>query len=147
MNPLHMAKKKKYTLVIDQEIDFDMIGVCSHHSDYRLAWSINEKIGLHLSKCDEDYVLTSKKGEPVSNHSMYEFEDEIDRLTYYLVKNKNKGKYLIPEKPSIDYFLFLHDNVAVDLDALMQELKTVPSVLGVYDFDPEEIGSAENIVF
>lgn len=142
-----MSKKKKYTLTIDQEIDFDMIGLCSHHSDYRLAWSINEKIGLHLSKCDEDYIITDKKGEAVSSHSMYEFEDEENRLVYYLVKNKSKGKFLIHEKPTIDFFLFLHDNIAIDLDVLIIDLKTVPSVLGVYEFDPLEIGSAENIVF
>jgi hypothetical protein len=142
-----MAKTKKYTLTIDYEIDFDLIGICSHHSDYRLAWSINEKIGLNLAKCDEDYVLTDKKGEAVSNHSMYNFEDEENRLTYYLIKNKHHGKFLIPEKPSIDYFLFLHDNIAIELDELMNDLKSVPSILGVYEFDPVEIGSAENIVF
>jgi len=142
-----MAKKKKYTLTIDQDFDFDMIGVCSHHSDYRLVWSINEKTGLHLAKCNEDYVLTDKKGETVSSHSMYSFDDEENRLTYYLIKNKNHGRHLIPEKPTIDYFLFLHDNIAVDVDELMNDLKTVPSILGVYDFDPLEIGSAENIVF
>ncbi|MFT6502876.1 MAG: hypothetical protein ACJASQ_003007 [Crocinitomicaceae bacterium] len=142
-----MAKKKKYTLTIDYEIDFDLIGICSHHNDYRLAWNINEKIGLNLAKCDEDYVLTDKKGEAVSNHSMYSFEDEENRLTYYLIKNKNQGKFLIPEKPSIDYFLFLHDNIAIELDELMNDLKSVPSILGVYEFDPVEIGSAENIVF
>jgi hypothetical protein len=142
-----MAKKKKYTLTIDYEIDFDLIGICSHHNDYRLAWNINEKIGLNLAKCDEDYVLTDKKGEAVSNHSMYSFEDEENRLTYYLIKNKHQGKFLIPEKPSIDYFLFLHDNIAIELDELMNDLKSVPSILGVYEFDPIEIGSAENIVF
>ena len=142
-----MAKKKKYTLTIDYEIDFDLIGICSHHNDYRLAWNINEKIGLNLAKCDEDYVLTNKKGEAVSNHSMYSFEDEENRLTYYLIKNKHQGKFLIPEKPSIDYFFFLHDNIAIELDELMNDLKSVPSILGVYEFDPVEIGSAENIVF
>ncbi len=142
-----MAKKKKYTLTIDYEIDFDLIGICSHHNDYRLAWNINEKIGLNLAKCDEDYVLTDKKGEAVSNHSMYSFEDEENRLTYYLIKNKHQGEFLIPEKPSIDYFLFLHDNIAIELDELMNDLKSVPSILGVYEFDPVEIGSAENIVF
>ncbi|MFT6246612.1 MAG: hypothetical protein ACJAXI_003394, partial [Crocinitomicaceae bacterium] len=131
-----MAKKKKYTLTIDYEIDFDLIGICSHHNDYRLAWNINEKIGLNLAKCDEDYVLTDKKGEAVSNHSMYSFEDEENRLTYYLIKNKHQGKFLIPEKPSIDYFLFLHDNIAIELDELMNDLKSVPSILGVYEFDP-----------
>jgi hypothetical protein len=142
-----MAKKKKYTLTFDQEFDFDMIGVCSHHSDYRLVWNINKKIGLQLAKSNEDYVIMNKKGEVVSNYSMYEYKDEIDRLTYYLIKNKNHGNYLIPEKPTIDYFLFLHDNYAVNAKQLISELKAVPSVLGVYDFDPYDIESAENIVF
>lgn len=142
-----MAKKKKHTLVFDQDFEFDMIGICSHHNDYRLAWSINNNLNIKLSKCEEEYVLTDKKGDMLSSHSMYEYEDEVDRLSYYLVKNKSQGKYLIPEKPSIDYFMFLHDNYAVEQDELIIELKNVPSVLGVYKFDPEEISSAENIVF
>lgn len=142
-----MAKKKKHTLILDQEFDFEMVGICSHHSDYRVAWGINEKLGLHLTKCDEDYWVTDKKGEPISNHSMYEYMDETDRLTYFLIKNKHLGKFLIPEKQSIDYFMFLCDNWAVELPEFIANLKTVPSILGVYAFDPEDIGSAENIVF
>lgn len=142
-----MSKKKKHTLELDQEIDFELIGICSHHSDYRLAWGINERLGLHLAKCDEDYCVTDKKGSVVSNHSMYEYCDENDRLFYYMIKNKHQGKFLIPEKPSIDFFLFLCDNCAVDIADLVADLKTVPSILGVYPFDPEELNSAQNIVF
>lgn len=142
-----MAKKKKYTLELDADLDFDLIGICSHHSDYRLAWGINQKLFLHLSKCDEDYCVTDKKGEIVSRHSMYEYTDEVDRLVYYMVKNKSQGKYLIPEKPTVDFFLFLIDNWAVEVTDIVVELKAVPSILGVYPFDPEEISSAQNIVF
>ena len=71
-----LAKKKKHTLTFDQEFDFDMIGVCSHHSDYRLVWNINAKIGLQLAKSHEDYSIMNKKGEVVSNYSMYEYRDE-----------------------------------------------------------------------
>ena len=78
---------------------------------------------------------------------MYEFHDEENRFDYFLIKNKEPGKYLIPEKPTIDYFLFLCDNFAVDIDELVVELKKVSSVLGVYPFDPEEIASAETLVF
>lgn len=142
-----MARKKKHTLTFEQAYDFDMIGVCSHHSDYRLAWGINEIIGLHLTKCGEEYVVTNRKGEEVSSHSMYEFIDEENRLEYYLIKNKHNGRYLIPEKPSIDYFLFLNNNVAVELDELAISLKDVSSILGVYPFDPEELESTGNLVF
>lgn len=139
-----MAKKKKHTLELDKEMDFDMIGICSHHSDYRLAWAINQHLELHLEKCDEDYCLTDKKGG-TSDHSMYEYTDEGNRLSYFLIKNKGQGKFLIPEKPSIDFFLFLCENWAVDVTNIIKDLKAVPSILGVYPFDPEELASAQNI--
>ncbi|MDG1331822.1 MAG: IPExxxVDY family protein [Crocinitomicaceae bacterium] len=142
-----MAKQKKYTLTFEQEFDFDMVGICSHHSDYRLAWGINECLTIKLCRCEEDYVVTNKKGEAVSSHSMYEFADEENRLDYFLVKNKMHGNYLIPEKPSIDYFLFLCDNFAVNISELTKQLKEVKSILGVYPFEPEEIDSAEYLVF
>jgi len=142
-----MAKKKKYTLELDDDLDFDVVGISSHHSDYRLAWGINQNLGLHLSKCDEPYCVTDKKGAVVSSHSMYEYADDSDRLVYYLIKNKYQGKYLIPEKPGIDFFLFLCDNWAVEIPELVVELKAVPSVLAVFPFEPEELSSAQNIVF
>lgn len=142
-----MAKQKKYTLTFEQTFDFDMIGICSHHSDYRLAWGINQTLAIHLSRCEEDYIVTNKKGEAISAHSMYEFADEENRLDYFLIKNKMLGNYLIPEKPSIDFFLFLCDNAAIEMEDLTKQLKSVSSILGVYPFDPEEIDSAEYLVF
>jgi hypothetical protein len=142
-----MAKQKKHTLAFEQMFDFDMVGICSHHSDYRLAWGINQCLNIQLNRCVEDYVVTNKKGEAVSSHSMYEFFDEENRMDYFLVKNKVQGNYLIPEKPAIDFFLFLCDNTAVEIDDLSKQLKTISSVLGVYPFDPEEIDSAEYLVF
>jgi hypothetical protein len=142
-----MAKQKKHTLTFEQTFDFDMVGICSHHSDYRLAWGINQCLTIHLCRCEEDYIVTNKKGEAVSSHSMYEFADEENRLDYFLVKNKMHGNYLIPEKPSIDFFLFLCDNIAIDIEQLTKQLKEVSSILGVYPFEPEEINSAEYLVF
>jgi len=142
-----MAKKKKYTLELDDDLEFDLVGICSHHSDYRLAWGINQGLGLHLAKCDEPYCITDRKGNVISSHSMYEYADDSDRLVYYLIKNKHQGKYLIPEKPGIDFFLFLCDNWAIEIPELVVGLKEVNSILGVYPFDPDEIASVENIVF
>jgi hypothetical protein len=142
-----MSKPKKHTLTFDQAYDFDMIGICSHHNDYRLAWGLNEQLSIQLIKLEEEYVVSNKKGIHVSTHSMYEFKDEENLIEYYLIKNKNQGKFLIPEKPSVDYFLFLHENHIWDLDEIVEELRKVQSVLGVFVFDPEEFDSTENLVF
>jgi hypothetical protein len=142
-----MIKPKKHILTFDQTYDFEMIGICSHHNDYRLAWGLNEKINIQLIKVDEDYVVASKKGVQLSNHSMYEFKDPENLIEYYLIKNKNQGKFLIPEKPSIDYFLFLFENHEWDVEDLVSELREIPSILGVFIFNPEEFTSTENLVF
>tara|TARA_B110000285_G_scaffold142462_1_gene159243 strand:- start:24 stop:452 length:429 start_codon:yes stop_codon:yes gene_type:complete len=140
-----MTKKIKHILIDEADLDFDMIGICSHHNDYRLAWSINEHIGIQLKKA-KSYIVTNKKGTLTTHHSRYEFEDEDNRLMYYMIKNKHQGQYLIPEKATIDFFLFLCENCAVDLDGLISKLKTTPCVLGAYSFYPDEIESAQNLV-
>ena len=142
-----MTKPKKHILTFDQAYDFEMIGICSHHNDYRLAWGLNEKIDIQLIKVEEDYVVSSKKGVQLSSHSMYEFKDPENLIEYYLIKNKNQGKFLIPEKPSVDYFLFLFENHLWDVEDLVSELREIPSILGVFIFNPEEFASTENLVF
>ena len=142
-----MTRRKKHTLIIESELDFDMIGICSQHSDYRLVWNLNDELHLHLSKSEEEYHCTNKKGEILSSHSMYEFFDEENHVNLFLVKNKTLGKYLISEAPSIDYFLFLCNNQLIAPDELISKLKSVSSVQGAYDFIPEDVPSAENLVF
>ncbi len=142
-----MAKVKKTPLVIDDVISFDMIGVCSHHNDYRLVWGINSLMGIRLEKANEDFQVRNRKGEVVSAHTKYSYYDVNDRLEYYFVKNKSNGAYLIPEKPSIDYFLFLYENIAVEPDEFAVKLREVPSILGVYILDPQELKSAEGLEF
>ena len=142
-----MSKVKKHTLYVDQAYDFDMIGILSHHNDYRLAWGLNERLLIQLVKTDEEFVVVNKKGIKISSHSMYEFKDNENLIEYYLIKNKSQGKFLIPEKPAVDYFLFLYENHIWDLEDLVSELRQTPSILGIYTFDPEEFESTENLVF
>jgi hypothetical protein len=54
---------------------------------------------------------------------------------------------LIPEKPAIDFFLFLYENHFLKPAEIVEQLREIPSVLGGYIFNPEEIDSTQNIVF
>ncbi len=142
-----MAKPKKHILTFEQVYDFELIGICTHHSDYRLAWGLNESLRTQLVKAEKDFVVQGKKGQEETSHSTYHYKDEANMLEYYLVKNKSAGKYLIPEKPTIDYFLFLYENHIYDVDDIVDRLRSIPSVIGAYQFDPEEFGSTEYIIF
>jgi hypothetical protein len=141
-----MAKQHKYNLILEANYEYDLIGICSHHSDYRLVWGLNELLKIQLAK-SEDFFSVSHKKNGVSNHDYYFQLDEENMLDYYLIKNKAEGKYLIPEKQQIDYFLFLLNNQTIDIQEWLLKIKSHPSVLTAFEFDPTSFASTENIVF
>lgn len=59
---MDVVKVKKYVLFFDMEIDFEFIGICMYYSDYCLVWGINQEFGVLLIKCDDQFVIISKKG-------------------------------------------------------------------------------------
>lgn len=142
-----MAKITKHHLDFENEIDYDLIGLCSHVGDYRLVWNINEKLGLKLEKAPDFFVVTGKRGQVVSQHPFYMMHHEEERWTLYLIKNKHEGKFLISEKQQIDYFLFLCNNLTLDAKQWVAQLREIPSVVAAYAFDPEEFCSTQQIVF
>ncbi|MGV3613578.1 MAG: IPExxxVDY family protein [Fluviicola sp.] len=142
-----MSKQKRHVLSLETSVDFELIGICSHHSDYRLAWGINKILDLELTKSEEPFVIQSRKGTIVSQHSFHVFIDEVDHMEWYLIKNKSEGKFLIPEKNQIDYFLILRENVLHELEDLVERIRESNSVMAAYVFEAESIPSAELIIF
>ncbi len=144
-----MAKVKKYQLELEDSFDFDIIGISSHHNDYRLAWSLNSELELALELSQEPYIVSSNK-KGVMTHSefpMYEFHDEENLLDYYLIKNKASGKFLITERQSIDFFMFICERGMVDMDEFAIKLRGISSILAVFQFEPEDLDSCEKLVF
>jgi hypothetical protein len=73
--------------------------------------------------------------------------DEVDHMEWYLIKNKSEGKFLIPEKNQIDYFLILRENILHELDELVEKIRESNSVMAAYVFEAGAIPSAELIIF
>ncbi len=142
-----MSKQKRHVLSLEITEDFELIGICSHHSDYGLAWGINKSLGIELAKSDESFVIQSKKGNVISQHSYHVFFDQIDHVEWYLIKNKSGGKFLLPEKNQIDYFLILRNNVLHDVEDVVEQVRECNSVMAAYLFELSTIPSAELIVF
>lgn len=142
-----MSKQKRHLLSLETSVDFELIGICSHHSDYRLVWGLNQELRLQLAKCDDLFAITNKKGQVVSEHSYYFWFDEENLVEFYLIRNKSDGKFLISERNQIDYFLFVRENTILDVDDMLEQIKKINSVMAAYLFDPETLPSTEQIVF
>lgn len=137
----------KHTLKLEDDFDFDLIGLCSHHSDYRLCWALNDYLELHLEKSMEPFMVSGKKGEVISSHSFYEWIDEESAASYFLIKNKNNSQYLIPEKAQIDYFLVIREAGIIEIDDFLTRMKEISSILTAFIFDPNELKSSNKLIF
>ena len=136
----------KHKLVWEEDYDFDLIGICSSNSDYRLCWSINQAIDTKLVR-GEDYSLKSKK-EGEYFFSFYEFFNEETGEEVYLIKNQSYDyKKLIPEQDKIDYFLIVKNNYSYEISHLLAKLKELESILTAFSFDVESLKSKSNLIF
>jgi hypothetical protein len=142
-----MVKKKiKHTLELEADYDYDMIGLCSHHNDYRIVWGVNELLDIQLEKKEGNFEISNSKSK-ISEHPYYEFNDIENFLTFFFIKNKHEGKFLIPEQKQIDYFFFIINNNLHNINAVIQKIKTLPTILAAYEFDPTEFNSTEHLIF
>ncbi len=130
----------------DDQFDFMLVGVICQHKDYRLCHELNTAFKTELARENDLEIFNGKRMEKVS-FSFYRYKtDEEDR--YYLISNKSKQGFLIPEQKQIDYFLLIRENVKrIDEAGFVNRLKDLKVVLGVFKFDPKKLKSRDNLLF
>lgn len=135
----------KLTLSLDEEYDFELIGMSCHLRDYRICWSINQLLKIDLTRVDDYEVI---KNNEVLTFSFYEFFEEEDGVEYYVLSNKCEKGYLIPEKQSFDYFMILKGNTEEELlQNITQQIKSVNGVNITHQIDVNELKSKRNLIF
>ena len=138
---------KKSKLVIDYEYNFELIGITAIARGYKLAWELNNRLGIHLVK-QPDLVVGFRNNEEKS-FSFYAFETALNRLK--LFKNKpaeqDPGKYfLIPEFPHYD-FIILAAMEQHTHQQLIDLIRTIPSVQLAAAIPMDGLKSKSNFVF
>jgi len=153
------------------EVDYDLIAIHSSLEDYRLAYFINQKLPIVLSKRTEEKDLISvtvKEGDAL--FTKFVFDDYNNDILWNLLPNKNEivirkkstGQnlflnneveiatkvYLLPELKKVDYFLKIENNQGqLDIDEIIQNIKSINRISTVYAVDPEKIKSKNNLIF
>jgi len=136
----------KHKLVWEDDFDFDLIGVCSSNSDYRLCWGINRVLEIDLSRGEDYSVLKKKDGECL--HSFYEFINKDTNEEFYLIKNQSFNyRLLIPEQDKIDYFLIIKNNYSYEISDLIAKIKQLDSILTAFSFNVDDLKSKSNLIF
>lgn len=150
------------------EIDYDLIAIHTVLEEYRLAYFINQKLPILLSKNKDEIGVTIKEGEAF--FSKYTYDDSMNTILWNLVPNKNEiitrkkstGQnlflntaveiatkvYLLPELKKVDYFLKIENNKGTfNVEEIIKKINTIERIAAVYAVIPEKIKSKNNLIF
>jgi len=135
----------KFSLEIEEDFDFFMLGICSHVKDYRLCWELNKEFEIRLHK-DPDLEVMSN-GE-LKTYSFNAYENHLGPNDYYIIGNKSELGYLIPEEKRCDYFLIIKGPIDEEEEmAIIKKLNASKNILTCYPIIAEELKSKNNLIF
>ena len=135
---------KKLRLESDIDKDYTLIGIASHQRDYRLVWSLNEKMNLHLVKMNNLKIFQDKKNE-LNTFSFYYDEVPETFKTYFFISNTGSNGALFTEHKQTNFFLLIKGNVSQELKKeIMHALFTNEYVLKAYSIPLSSINNIEN---
>ncbi|MCW8898464.1 MAG: IPExxxVDY family protein [Flavobacteriales bacterium] len=135
----------KLTFSLENEYDFELIGISCHSRDYRICWSLNNMLKTNFKRT-EDYEIL-KRNENIA-FPFFEYIDEANNIEYYVIANKSSEGYLISEKQSTDYFLLLKGSITNQfVDTLAKKIKEIDVVIIAHRIDVNELKSKQNLLF
>ncbi len=160
-----MKAPKIETLDISEfsETNYDLIAINTIIEDYLLAFNINQKLRLSLSRHKNDIISIDNAGEVA--FSIYGFEDENQDLYWSLVQNQKwiettdkksslfeqsqQKIYLLPEFKNVDYFLKIEGSEFEDdeIRDILHQIKEINNVSAVFTVDTEKLKSKNNLIF
>lgn len=157
-----------HKLHIDEfdEVDYELIAIHTSLEDYRLAYFLNQKLPILLSKSKNEIQINIKEG--VTFFSRFIYENTNTDCSWSLVQNKNEvttlttnnnqnlfgessfevatKAFLLPELKKVDYFLKI-ENSDVEMDKIIASMNTISQIATVYSVDSNSIKSKNNLIF
>ncbi len=147
------------------DISFSLIALHTSLEDYHLAYLINQKLPILLSRNKEDIQLTTSFGD--TYFSRFSHENLEYDTSWDLIQNKNitqlgtvndkarqnsdlfevsQNAYVLNEFKKVDYFLMIQ-NFEDDLDSIISTLNNIPRIESIYQIHEYQIKSKNNLIF
>ena len=138
----------KSTLDIEFEFDFHLLGVSCHLPDYRLAWIINNTLGIDLERKEDLDLMLGRKKEENAMFSFFQYDNIENYTTINLISNRCEKGHFCGELKQLDYFLqlWLPESDEDDLSTVMNKLKKSSQINAVIDIDIEALKSKNNFI-
>ena len=150
------------------EIDYHLIAIHTSLEDYRLAFFINQKLPINLSKSKNEIQINIKEGE--TKFSRYYYHNIEKAISWNLIQNKGEvvqqkkdnGQnlfsnltlevatkvYLLPEFKKVDYFLKIENlDETMNGTKIQTALNSIDNISAIYTVETNKIKSKNNLIF
>ena len=147
------------------QVDYNLIAIHTTLEDYRLAFKINQKLTISLTKneCEIPIEVNKKK----ASFSRFTFDDEEKMMLWDLIQNKQEIEMffqtsaanlfenkdvttqiaLVSELKKVDYFLKIEHNDQIKIKDIISKINKIDSISTVYEVNANEIKSKNNLIF
>ena len=155
-----------HKLLVDDFYDdtYKLIAVHCGLEDYRLAYLLNQSLGLNLKRKSDDLDFEYMK----SSYSIFEWNNTSQYVTWNLVSNVCKKEEdslystglfhsnekvlktynLVPEYKKVDYFVKISDEIQhINDQLILNKLKRIPQIVTSYLVNPSQIKSKDHLIF
>jgi hypothetical protein len=121
-----MAKKHTKFIPSAAFDDIEVIGINTNLVDYKLAWSLNDKLKFDFVKYRD---ITSDESSQ-NRYSFYFYEAGENLNAFNLVSLKSQGKYWIKTATPTDYLLVIRNHISNEqLNELLKDIKSIKNVV------------------
>jgi hypothetical protein len=148
------------------EIDYELIAIHTSLEDYRLAYFLNQKLPILLSKNKNEIQLNIKEGSAYFSRFCYDnFEKDsawnLIQNKHEVAMNNNETKqnlfentmmnvgakvFLLPEMKKVDFFLKI-ENSEIPTDEIIKKINSIKSLSTAYSVETNQIKSKNNLIF
>jgi hypothetical protein len=138
--------KKIHKLTDSGEYRFRLAGISSAENDYRLCWSLNQVLGIHLAKT-ANLEIFNKRLEGMQAFSQFDYFDEETLLLYRLISNRSTNGYLLEEMTNLDYLLQITGEMEDSgMETLVKKLNSLEGIILAFPIDPASLKSRKKLL-
>lgn len=134
----------KFTLTLEEDYPFIVLGINSTAPNYRLCWHLNKALEIALKR-EHPIDIHSKYGN-VTAHNVFTFFDEDINLKYRFIENKRGSSLFLPEVPKADYLLVLDETDMISIQEVLSELNKIALVILAFKIDMNSLKQKQNLM-
>jgi hypothetical protein len=157
---------RKLSLNEFDAVDYDLIAIHTSLEDYRLAYSLNQKLPILLSKSSSFVESQSTSG--VAFFSKFSYLVNETQEEWHLIENKDEiivasnaasndlfsneaqsistNVYLLPEMKKVNFFLKI-ENTFITISEIVSRLNSINHISTAYAVEIENLKSKNNLIF